>query len=80
MFGMMADRLRRLSGIEPFVVDQTVTVAPAGHRSSGSELLELHGPALEAMGGAAGFLVEDYPVELVPGCDAVLLSLHDAME
>lgn len=78
--GMMGEHFRRLSSIDAFAIDQTLTVVLQGSNPYTDRLLEWARPQLETMGGTAGFLVEDSPIDLVPGCDAVLLSLHNAME
>ena len=76
----MGSRFWELSGIEPFSIDQAVTVefdpatTGAWHRLG----LEETRP-LEALGGTAGFLVEDSPLPR-PGVDAVLLSTQNALE
>jgi hypothetical protein len=76
----MACRFWDITGIEPFSIDQTVTVefergvSSAWHRLG----LEQAGP-LEALGGTAGFLIEESPLPR-PGVDAVLLSTQNALE
>jgi hypothetical protein len=76
----MACRFWEITGIEPFSIDQTVTVefdpdtTGAWHRLG----LEETG-RLEAVGGTAGFLIEDSPLPR-PGVDAVLLSTENTLE
>lgn len=76
----MACRFWEMTDIEPFSIDQTVSVqfnpdtTGAWHR-----LAERERPRLEALGGTAGFLVEDSPIPR-PGVDAVLLSTQNALE
>lgn len=69
-----------ISGIEPFSIDQAVTVEfdpatpGAWHQLGRSETRRL-----EALGGTAGFFVADSPIPR-PGVDAVLLSTENALE
>lgn len=76
----MACRFWELTGIEPFSIDQSVTVefdpdvTGAWHRLGLEQTRRL-----EAVGGTAGFLVEDSPLPR-PGVDAVLLSTQNALE
>jgi hypothetical protein len=76
----MACRFREMTEIEPFSIDQTVTVefdpdaTSAWHRLGREQTRRL-----EAMGGTAGFLIEDSPLPR-PGVDAVLLSTRNALE
>ena len=50
----MGFRFRELTGIEPFAIDQTVTVA--FEPDAFAPLIEPLRPALESLGGTAGFL------------------------
>jgi hypothetical protein len=76
----MACRFWEMTDIEPFSIDQTVTVefdpdvASAWHRLGREQTRRL-----EALGGTAGFLVADSPLPR-PGVDAVLLSTQNALE
>lgn len=76
----MACRFWDITGIEPFSIDQVVTVefdsatTGAWHRLGRSQT----GP-LETLGGTAGFLIEDSPIPR-PGVDAVLLSTENTLE
>ena len=76
----MAFRFWRITDLEPFSIDQTVTVefdpakTGAWHR-----LVERERSRLEALGGTAGFLVADSPLPRA-GIDAVLLSTQNALE
>jgi hypothetical protein len=76
----MASRFWELSGVEPFSIDQTVTVE-AGPNWSGPwhQLARSQTWRLEALGGTAGFLVADSPIPW-PYVDAVLLSTENALE
>jgi hypothetical protein len=76
----MAYEFWEISGVEPFSIDQTVTVefdpdtTGAWHLLGGTERSRL-----EALGGTAGFLVADSPIPH-PGVDAVLLSTQNGLE
>jgi hypothetical protein len=76
----MASRFWELSGVEPFSIDQTVTVE-AGPNWNGPwhQLARSQTWRLEALGGTAGFLVADSPIPW-PYVDAVLLSTQNALE
>jgi hypothetical protein len=76
----MACRFRETTGIEPFSIDQTVTVEFDPARTNAwHSLAAEHRSRLEALGGTAGFLVDDSPIPR-PGVDAVLLSTQNALE
>jgi hypothetical protein len=76
----MACRFWEMTGIEPFSIDQTVTVEFDPDRTGAWHRLGLEETArLAAMGGTAGFLIEDSPLPR-PGVDAVLLSTENALE
>ena len=76
----MASQFWELSGVEPFCIDQTVTVEPVGLPTGPwHELGRSQAWRLDALGGTAGFLVEDSPLPR-PGVDAVLLSTQNALE
>jgi hypothetical protein len=76
----MASRFWELSGVEPFSIDQTVTVE-AGPNWNGPwhQLGRSQAWRLEALGGTAGFLVADSPIPW-PYVDAVLLSTENTLE
>jgi hypothetical protein len=69
-----------ISGVEPFSLDQTVTIeftpgmTGAWHQLAGRERWRL-----EALGGTAGFLMADSPLPH-PGVDAILLSTKNDVE
>jgi len=70
-----------LSGIDPFVVDQTVTV-DFGHGGwdRHRELLDSLGDTLAAHGGTAGILCEQAPESLAGWpADAVIVSTENAL-
>jgi len=76
----MASRFWELSGVEPFCIDQTITVEAGPHRNWSWHQLALSQTwRLEALGGTAGFLVADSPI-LWPYVDAVLLSTRNTLE
>ncbi len=72
-------RFQEQTGVEPFVIDQTVTVN-FGDRRRRSPVLDWARGALGAHGGTAGFLWEQGLPRLSPGCDAWLLSLDNDLE
>jgi hypothetical protein len=75
----MASRFWELSGVEPFCIDQTVTVEAGPHRNAHwHELARSQTWRLEALGGTAGFLVADSPIPW-PYVDAVLLSTENTL-
>jgi hypothetical protein len=66
-----------LSGIEPFVIDQTVSIDFTGQSKPwAQELLTTLGETLDAFGGTAGILRDQAPPPLNdwPGVDAVIVS------
>jgi hypothetical protein len=76
----MASQFWELSGVEPFSIDQTVTVEAGSHRNAAwHELAQSQQSRLEALGGTAGFLVADSPIPY-PWVDAVLLSTENTLE
>ena len=79
-FRTMASQFWELSGVEPFCIDQTVTVE-AGPNWNGPwhQLGRSQTWRLEALGGTAGFLVADSPVPW-PYVDAVLMSTRNTLE
>jgi hypothetical protein len=79
-FRPMASRFWELSGIEPFSIDQTVTVVPSpGMTGPWHQLARSQQWRLEALGGTAGFLAADSPIPC-PWVDAVLLSTENTLE
>jgi hypothetical protein len=79
-FRPMASRFWELSGIEPFSIDQTVTVIPSPSMTGPwHQLARSQQWRLEALGGTAGFLAADSPIPC-PWVDAVLLSTQNALE
>lgn len=73
----MACRFGELTGIEPFALDQTVSVLPPGHVQPWVDRLR---GELETLGGTAGFL-SDHPPAGWCRCwaDAFLLSLENEL-
>jgi hypothetical protein len=71
-----------LSHVDPFVIDQTVTVdfAGTGRKGGRSLLLDWARRPLMQRGGHAGFIWEEGLPRLSPGCDAWLLSLDNELE
>jgi hypothetical protein len=78
----MGWHFRAMSGSDPFVIDQTVTVA-FGSRSRPwvQELLATLGQTLAAHGGTAGILRDRAPAPLnsLPGVDAVIISTDNTL-
>jgi hypothetical protein len=72
----MASHFHRLTGIEPFCIDQTTTIH--AQRTEPEAWLERFGDELAALGGTAGFLLEDAPRGWQQRwADAFLLSLEN---
>ena len=75
---------RHLSGLDPFVIDQTITVRFPGESASHLRWEQEWQAQLEAMGGTAGFLTQEAPPSLAHlahmSVDAFLLSIHNDME
>jgi hypothetical protein len=72
-------RFRTQTGVDPFVIDQTVTVVFTKQRAS-SPVLTWARAELQRRGGEAGFIWKDGLPRLSPGSDAWLLSLDNEME
>jgi hypothetical protein len=72
-----------MSGIQPFVIDQTVTIdfTGEGHQPWRHELLAALASTLAAHGGTAGILRDHAPPPLDgwPGVDAVIVSTENAL-
>jgi len=75
----MGWQFQRLTGIDPFVIDQTVTVVFVERRSA-SPVLTWARSELQRRGGEAGFIWREGMPRLSPGSDAWLLSLENRME
>ena len=77
----MGWHFRAMSGTDPFVIDQTVTVAfDSRSRPWTQEMLATLGEILAAHGGTAGILREDAPASLNwPGVDAVVVSTDNTL-
>jgi hypothetical protein len=81
----MACRFMQLSGIEPFCIDQTVTVSLGPDQAPFRESLAQATPRLESLGGTAGLLVDEAVripgmSELAARADAFVFSLHNTLE
>lgn len=79
----MGYQFRALSGINPFVIDQTRTVHfPALTKGKMDEWLDEVAPRLTSFGGAAGFLAGDAPAcfHASSAEDACIVSLDNKME
>src|SRR5262249_44400954 len=78
----MGWQFRELSSIDPFVIDQTVTVDFGNGPPAGvPELLRSLAGTLAAFGGTAGILREQAPAELTwhTGVDAMVVSTDNAL-
>lgn len=78
----LGQRLRELSGIDPFVIDQSVTVHYRWRRSPRGKDAKRYASELRTLGGTGGFLREEDPDahwrdDL--SADAWLLSLDNGM-
>lgn len=78
----MGYQFRQFSGIDPFVIDQVMTIHPSPFWR---QLLNDCAPQVESLGGTAGFLTEEAPDADKPcftdtGTDAFLLSMQNEME
>lgn len=67
------------TGVEPFVIDQTVTVNFMGRRGDPT-LLRWARWTLADLGGSAGFVWQEGLPRLSPGADAWILSLDNRLE
>jgi hypothetical protein len=78
----MGHHFTALSGIDPFVIDQTVTVAwPQQSQPWVQDLLAAIHPTLARYGGTAGILREQAPppLDCRTGVDAVIVSTDNAL-
>lgn len=78
----MGYQFKRLGHVDPFVIDQTVTVNFPGHKSDRTDVIRRHTRQLATRGGTAGFLTIKVPAMFPSsgGVDAVLLSLQNELE
>lgn len=83
-WALMGYHFRVNSGIDPFVIDQGVTVQwpDLPSRPRREQWLEEIAPTLTTMGGTGGFLGEEALacLPVAPGNDAYVVSLDNAME
>src|SRR6266849_955490 len=79
---LMGYHFKELSSIDPFVIDQTLTVHLPGLAQYRQDWLEKITPQLTSLGGTAGFLREEAPLclKLEDGVDAWIASLDNEME
>jgi len=79
----MGNHFEAMSGIQQFVIDQTVTIdfTGDGHQPWVPELLATLSDTLAAHGGATGILAEQAPPPLrcLPGVDAVVVSAENTL-
>jgi len=72
-------RFRVLTGVDPFVIDQTITVS-FGEKRASSPILEWARPQLRRRGDEVGYVWREGLPRLSPGSDAWVLSLDNLME
>jgi hypothetical protein len=72
-------RFRTRTGVDPFVIDQTVTVAFVERRVA-SPILQWAQGELRRRSGEAGFIWQEGMPRLSPGSDAWVLSVDNRME
>jgi hypothetical protein len=78
----LGQRLREMSGIDPFVIDQSVTVEYRWRRSPRRHDVKRYRGELRALGGTGGFLREEDPDPRWRddlSADAWLLSVDNSM-
>jgi hypothetical protein len=76
-------RVREITGIDPFVIDQSVTVEYRRGSSPRVADVDHFRDALQGLGGTAGFLREEDPAARWRNdlsADAFVLSLHNSMD
>lgn len=78
----MGYQFKQLSGIDPFVIDQTVTVNFSGQSPDPQSLSDELVAKLSTLGGTAGFLIDEAPNPYRdhPGTDAILVSTQNELE
>lgn len=76
----MGWHFRNMSGIDPFVLDQTITVKFNEGNPWTAGLIEWAAPELADRGGTAGFLSAGSPLNWRSSGDAYLLSLDNDLE
>ncbi len=79
----MASQFWHISGIEPFSIDQTFTIAPEGPADARAQpWIEEFGEQLKTIpSGTMGFLREDWKQGTHrAGVDALVISLHNTVE
>jgi hypothetical protein len=77
----MGCRFQQLSGIEPFAIDQIMSVKFGDREPYALQWVKSFAPELEASGGAAGFLTEDAPDGWASReiADAFVLAVDNAL-
>lgn len=78
----MAYQFRAMSQINPFTINQTVTVDFAGNSTGQLDLVRQYNEELQSFGGTAGFLREQAPLGFGhrEDADAYILSIDNALE
>lgn len=81
----MACRFAQMSEVDPFCIDQTITVAQHPEHAPFRDVLAAVGPRLAALGGTAGLLAEEAAripgmADIVARADAFVFSLHNDLE
>lgn len=75
---LMGLRFREHSGVDPFAIDQTVSVDFGHGRAYGRPWVDAHAAEIEALGGSAGFLADEAPLGWYPnGADAFVVSVDN---
>lgn len=77
----MGYQFTQLSGLNPFAIDQTLTVEFSTADSFGSDLVRQHGDELRRRNRTAGFIKEEGPDNLRDrSSNALILSLDNKLE
>ena len=78
----MGYQFKRLSGVDPFVIDQNKTVNFPHRMKQMQTLIEDYRPQLEEIGGTGGFLQGETPPALRKdlNADAFLISIQNELE
>jgi len=79
----MGYQFAQLSGLDPFTINQALTVEfTPGQASFGSDLVKKYAKDLAQLGGTAGFLKKEAPEDIIKGgsYDAFILSTDNRLE
>jgi hypothetical protein len=77
----MGSRFRELTGIEPFAIDQTVSVDFGAREPFAQQWVESYANEITSLGGAAGFLANEAPDRWASPeiADAFILALENTL-